>query len=63
MFIALFKMMGTAISSLAFYLYQPISQGSFILPFLFISIFIYDLIYVVLIYHKSHALNMPVWRV
>jgi hypothetical protein len=62
MFIALFKMMGTAISSLAFYLYQPISQGSFILPFLFISIFIYDLIYVILIYQKTHELNMPVWR-
>ncbi len=27
-FIALFKMLGTGISSLAFYLYQPISQGS-----------------------------------
>jgi hypothetical protein len=53
-FIGLFKMAGTAISSLAFYLYQPISQGSFILPFLFISIFIYDIIYVILIYQKSH---------
>src|SRR5659263_565954 len=53
MFIALFKMLGTAISSLAFYLYQPISQGSFILPFLFVSIFIYDLIYVILIHQKS----------
>jgi hypothetical protein len=61
-FIGLFKMLGTAISSLAFYLYQPISQGSFILPFLFISIFIYDLIYVILIYQKSHEQNMPVWR-
>jgi hypothetical protein len=62
-FIGLFKMLGTAISSLAFYLYQPISQGSFILPFLFISIFIYDLIYVILIYHKSHEQNMPLRRV
>jgi hypothetical protein len=62
-FIALFKMLGTAISSLAFYLYQPISQGSFILPFLFISIFIYDLIYVTLMYQKSREQNMPVWRI
>ncbi len=61
-FIGLFKMLGTAISSLAFYLYQPISQGSFILPFLFISIFIYDLIYVILIYQKSHERNISVWR-
>jgi hypothetical protein len=58
-FIALFKMLGTAISSLAFYLYQPISQGSFILPFLFISIFIYDLIYVILVYQKSREENIP----
>jgi hypothetical protein len=62
-FIALFKMLGTAISSLAFYLYQPIAQGSFILPFLFISIFVYDLIYVILIYQKSHEINIHVWRV
>jgi hypothetical protein len=62
-FIALFKLLGTAISSLAFYLYQPISQGSFVLPFLFISIFVYDLIYVILIYQKSREINMPVWRV
>jgi hypothetical protein len=62
-FIALFKMLGTAISSIAFYLYQPISQGSFILPFLFISIFIYDLIYVTLMYQKSREQNMPVWRI
>ncbi len=53
-FIGLSKMAGTAISSLAFYLYQPISQGSFILPFLFISIFIYDIIYVIFIYRKSY---------
>jgi hypothetical protein len=63
MFIALFKMLGTAIICLAFYLYQPISQGSFILQFLFISIFIYDLIYVILIYQKSREQNIPVWRV
>jgi hypothetical protein len=62
-FIALLKMFGTAISSLAFYLYQPISQGSFILPFLFISIFVYDMIYVILIYQKCQEQNMPVWRV
>jgi hypothetical protein len=62
-FIALFKMLGTAIISLAFYQYQPISQGSFILPFLFISVFIYDLIYVILIYQKCQEQNMPVWRV
>ncbi len=51
-YIALFKMLGTGISSLAFYLYQPIAQGSLLLSFLFVSIFIYDLIYLCLIYQK-----------
>jgi len=36
-YIALFKMLGTLVSSLAFYLYQPISHGSFLLPFLYIA--------------------------
>jgi hypothetical protein len=60
-YIALFKMLGTGISSLAFYLYQPISQVSFILPFLFISIFIYDLIYLGIIYQKYREYDIPIW--
>lgn len=60
-YIALFKMLGTGISSLAFYLYIPISQGSFILPFLFVSIFVYDLIYLALIYQKYREYNIPIW--
>ena len=59
-YIALFKMFGTGISSLAFYLYQPISQGSVLLHFLFISILIYDIIYVILIYQKSRENNIPI---
>ena len=51
-YIALFKMLGTAFNSVAFYLYEPITRGSVLLPFLFISIFVYDLIYVGLIYQK-----------
>ena len=60
-FIALFKMLGTGISSLAFYLYQPISQGSFLFAFLFVSIFIYDLIYFGIIYQKYREYKIPVW--
>jgi len=60
-YIALFKMLGTGISSLAFYLYQPIAQGSVLLHFLFISILIYDIIYVILIYQKSRENNILVW--
>ena len=32
--ISLFKMLGTGISSMAFYLYQPISHSSLVMPFL-----------------------------
>lgn len=60
-YIALFKMLGTGISSLAFYLYQPIAQGSFLLSFLFVSIFIYDAIYLGIIYQKCREYNNPIW--
>ncbi len=61
-YIALFKMLGTGISSLAFYLYQPVAQGSALFHFLFISIFIYDFIYTYLIYQKYREHNIPIWR-
>jgi len=51
-YIALFKMVGTGLSSLAFYLYRPIAQDSILLQFLFVSIFIFDLIYTIGIYRK-----------
>lgn len=51
-YIALFKMFGTGISSLAFYLYKPISQGSDLFHFLFISILVYDIIYTGMVYQK-----------
>ena len=52
MYIALFKMLGTGISSLAFYLYQPISQESVLLPSLYVSIFVVDAIYLTLLHRK-----------
>ncbi|VVB89154.1 Uncharacterised protein [uncultured archaeon] len=61
-YIALFKMLGTGVSSMAFYLYQPISHGSFLLPFFFISIFIYDLIYLGIVYQKYKEYNIPLWK-
>ncbi len=61
-YIALFKMLGTGVSSLAFYFYQPISQGSFLLSFLFVSIFIYDSIYLGMIYRKYRENNIPIWK-
>jgi hypothetical protein len=56
-FIAIFKMVGTALTSLHFFLFEPASQNSFVLPFLFVSIFLFDLFYTVLIvkqYKKNH---------
>jgi len=61
-YIALFKMLGTGISSLAFYLYQPISQGSYLFAFLFVSIFIYDFIYFGIIYQKYREYKIPLWK-
>jgi hypothetical protein len=56
-FIAVFKMLGTALTSIHFYFFEPVSQSSIILPMLFISIFIFDLLYTILIlkqYRKNH---------
>lgn len=44
--IALSKMLGTGLASLAFYLYSPLSAGSILLPFLYVAIVTFDLIYV-----------------
>jgi hypothetical protein len=60
-YIAIFKMLGTGISSLAFYLYQPISQGSLLMPFLYISIFVCDIIYLSLIYQRYREDKLPVF--
>lgn len=46
MSIAMCKMLGTALASLAFYLYSPLSHRSVLLPFLYIAILVYDVIYV-----------------
>lgn len=48
-FIAVFKMLGTALTSIHFYLFEPVSQSSVVLSFLFIFIFFFDLLYTLLI--------------
>jgi hypothetical protein len=60
-YIALFKMFGTGIFSLAFYIYQPIAQGV-LLPFLFVSIFVYDILYIGLVYRKYREYNISIWK-
>jgi hypothetical protein len=44
--IALSKMLGTGLASVAFYLYSPLSEGSVLLPFLYVAILAFDLMYV-----------------
>jgi len=61
-YIALFKMIGTGLASLAFYLFRPIAQDSILLQFLFVSIFIFDLIYTIGIYRKCKNIENPLKR-
>jgi hypothetical protein len=44
--IAVLKMCGTALASFAFYFYNPDYDGSILLPFLYVSILLFDGIYV-----------------
>lgn len=61
-YIALFEMTGTGLSSLAFFLYRPIAQDSFLLQFFFIVIFAFDLIYTTAIYRGCRTLENPLKR-
>lgn len=61
-YIALFKLIGTIPFSLAFYLYRPIAQDSYLLQFLFVSIFVFDLIYTIGIYCKCKKIENPLKR-
>jgi hypothetical protein len=47
--VAISKTLDTALASLAFYLYSPLSEGSILLPFLYIAILVFGLIYVVVV--------------
>ena len=55
--IALSKMLGTGMASVAFYLYSPLSAGSILLPFLYVAIVISDLIYVFAMVHAQSAVG------
>lgn len=52
-YIAIFKLFGTASASLAFYLFDPIRKGSILLNSLYLSIFFFDTLYVMMIYQKT----------
>jgi len=52
-YIASFKLFGTASASSAFYLFDPIDKGSILLNSLYLGIFLFDLLYVMMIYKKT----------
>lgn len=61
-YIAIFKMIGTGLSSCAFFLYKPVAQDSVLLQFLFVGIFVLDVIYVIGFYQKSKKYEYPLKR-
>jgi hypothetical protein len=62
-YIAIFKMFGTGLTSLHYYLYEPISQSSFILPTLFVSIFVFDIVYIYLIIKLYNRNNISLLKI
>ena len=62
-YIAIFKMFGTGLTSLHYYLYEPISQSSFILPSLFVSIFVFDIVYIYLIIKRYNSNNISLLKI
>jgi hypothetical protein len=58
MYIALFKMIGTLLPSILFFLRFPNSP---LLNFLYVSILLFDSIYVVLLYSKHRELGINPW--
>lgn len=55
--IALSKMLGTGLASVAFYLYSSLSEGSVLLPFLYVAILAFDLMYVLAMVRAQRALE------
>jgi hypothetical protein len=59
LYIAIFKMIGTILPSILFFARNP---ESILMNTLYISIFIFDFIYVGLLYKKLQELNIHPWR-
>ncbi len=57
-YIALFKMLGTLIPTVSFYLYYQVPR---IIPVLGLAIFIFDLIYLVMVYQQAIQSGLDVW--
>jgi hypothetical protein len=63
LFIAVFKMLGTGLTSVYFYLYEPVSQSSFVLASLFALIFVFDLLYILLIASTYRKNNISILKI
>ncbi len=57
-YIGLLKMIGTVLPSILFYLTDP---SNVYLDFLYVAIFVFDLLYVILIYAKARELKVNAW--
>ncbi|HEY6534712.1 MAG TPA: hypothetical protein VIY08_02730 [Candidatus Nitrosocosmicus sp.] len=59
-YIAVFKMLGTGLTSLHYYVYEPITHSSFILPTLYVLIFTFDIVYILLIlrFYKKNKMSV-----
>ena len=55
MSIAVCKLLGTAFASLAFFLFSSLSHRLVLFPFLYIAIFVYDIIYVGMVYRLQRT--------
>jgi hypothetical protein len=58
-YIALFKMFGTLLPSILFFLRFP---SSFLLNFLYVATFVFDLIYVFMLYARHRELGIDPWK-
>jgi hypothetical protein len=58
--IAIFKMLGSGLASIAFYLYSPLSAGSVLLPFLYLATLAFDLIYAAAMIRAQRTVEMRI---
>lgn len=61
-YIALSKMVGTALACTAAYLYVPLAGQSALLQYLFIATLFFDLNYVAAVYYVGRKEGLAVWR-
>lgn len=57
-YIALFKLLGTLIPCLAFFMLRP---NAWFFDFLYVTIFIFDMAYLILVYRQARALGIHPW--